>query len=330
MDDAPEIFIGLIEEEEIGQRIDKVLAKLLRNGPEQFSGITRSQIEKFIADGKVSFAGKLVQSKSFAPEVSGIVTLDIGDRVLAGKLEGDPKIVLDIVYEDSQLLVVNKPPGLIVHPGRASETGTLAHGLIAYLGEGLSAVGHPLRPGIVHRLDKDTSGLMVVAKTSLSYSALTKQFLPPRNIHRTYLAFTRLPKKGVPFPSTGVIDEPIARDPKNPLRMSVLEKGRDAVTRYKIVEEFRLGLLLELELETGRTHQIRVHLEKIGIPIIGDETYVRGMSDLPPVLRVLAKRQALHAARLSFIHPENLQPLSFEAPLPEDLIALKDALRSDA
>jgi 23S rRNA pseudouridine1911/1915/1917 synthase len=238
---------------------------------------------------------------------------------------------LDIVYEDSALLVVNKPAGLVVHPGAGHATGTLVHGLLAHCGGALSGIGGVRRPGIVHRLDRGTSGLLVVAKTDAAHRALARQ-LKARSVERVYVALVH----GTVTPAEGVVEVPIGRDPLNRRRMAVRPPGggRPAVTRYRVVERFRRPIpltRLELRLGTGRTHQIRVHLTHLGAPVVGDPTYRRrAVGPLPPELgaRVAALGgQALHAARLAFDHPESGARLAFEAPLPPALEALFGWLR---
>lgn len=323
---------GKLTEEFLGERIDKVLATLLAlEPPEELEPISRSQVGKLIESGRVSLNDKEITSKSYKAEEIG--TLHVAFPLASlGLIEPDPNILLDIRYEDEFLCVINKAPGLIVHPGTGGERGTLVHALVARYGELFLNVGNEKRPGIVHRLDKDTSGLMVIAKTRAAYKFLSKQFLPPRTIHRTYLALTRLPPRGRRFNIEGTISAPIARDEKNRLRMGVDPKGREASTHYKVREEFKSGMLLELELETGRTHQIRLHLESIGIPIVGDPIYSRGGRPLSSELSKAVddfSRQALHAWKLEFVHPEKEEKISFEAEPPKDLSKLFELFRGE-
>lgn len=234
-------------------------------------------------------------------------------------LRADESIELSILFEDSEILVINKPAGLVVHPGAGHEEGTLAHALLSHLGSEIQAVGHPLRPGIVHRLDKDTSGLMVVAKTEFAYHNLISQFQAPRSIKRSYLAISH----ALPKTSEGVISLPIARDQNNKTKMCVDgQRGKEAVTHWLVKKNLKYGVCLDLKLETGRTHQIRVHLQAVGAEIIGDPVYGRGLSNQAKFVQDACKkmkRQALHAHRLEFIHPKTKQNLSFEADLPEDM-----------
>jgi 23S rRNA pseudouridine1911/1915/1917 synthase len=328
-DDADDLIAILefrVNADLAGERLDKALTALITaECPDR--NLTRSKIEQLIAAGSVRLNGKAVKTKSLPLEEGGKIEIEVPDTT-ATDLPPDSSVQFEILYEDEDLAVINKPAGLIVHPGDGNEKRTLAHGLRHRYS--LSGVGHPKRPGIVHRLDKDTSGVMVVALNIESFRSLLAQFLPPRKIHREYLAFTRPSPRSSPLKSPGVIDAPIGRDPKNPVKMAVRKDGREAVTRYAMVEEFQEGLLLRVQLETGRTHQIRVHLEHIGISILGDQTYNRGMGNLSPGLtEVLAnvQRQALHAARLTFEHPRTGERMTFEAQLPSELDELITYLR---
>ncbi len=215
---------------------------------------------------------------------------------------------LDIIFEDDQLLVVNKPPGLVVHPGAGRPGGTLANAVLARVPQ-MAGVGSTLRPGIVHRLDKDTSGLLMVAKTPGAYRALQSQ-VAARTVARNYIALV----DGVLARDEGTIDAPIGRHPRHRTRMAVVPRGRTAVTRYRVRERFALHTLVEVQLVTGRTHQIRVHFAHLGYPVSGDPVYGR-TDDLG------IGRQALHAFRLKFIHPASGRAVEFEAPLPADLSA---------
>lgn len=248
--------------------------------------------------------------------------LRAGDRVwvevpppVASRLAPEP-IPLAVVYEDAHLLVVDKPPGLTVHPGAGRRTGTLVHAVLARCPD-LPGIGGEDRPGIVHRLDKDTSGLLVVAKSETALRELQAQ-IQTRRMRREYLALVH----GRVAQDAGTIDAPIGRDPLRRTRMAIVPGGRGAVTHYQVLERFADATLLRLRLETGRTHQIRVHCASLGHPVAGDATYGRRTN--PWGLR----RQALHAARLLFDHPVTGAPLVFEAPLPEDMARALAQLRS--
>ncbi len=235
-------------------------------------------------------------------------------------------IPLSIVHEDAALLVIDKPAGLVVHPGAGNPAGTLQNGLLAH-DPGLAAIP---RAGIVHRLDKETTGLLLVAKTLSAHQALVAA-LERREIRRTYEAMCQ----GV-MTGGGEIDAPIGRHPRDRLRMAVVERGRRAVTHYRIIERFRAHTHVRVELETGRTHQIRVHMAHIRYPLVGDPLY-GGRPRLPksPSVALVAalrefKRQALHARRLELAHPLSNERLELESPLPADFRALVDILRADA
>ena len=218
-------------------------------------------------------------------------------------------IPLRVVYEDEHLLVVDKPAGLVTHPAPGHPTGTLVNALLAHTPE-LEEGDHPQRPGIVHRLDKDTSGLLVIAKDAQTHAALADQ-MRERAMVKRYLALV----EGRMDPPTGVIEAPIGRDPRNRLRMALVSEargGRDARTRFHTLRYVPGRSLLEVQLETGRTHQIRVHLAALHHPVVGDLTYGRPQSPMPP-------RQFLHAAHLEFLHPVTQRWLTFDAPLPDDL-----------
>jgi 23S rRNA pseudouridine1911/1915/1917 synthase len=247
-------------------------------------------------------------------------------------------IPLDIVYEDDDLIVIDKPAGLVVHPGAGHGEGTLVNALIAHCGASLSGIGGVLRPGIVHRLDKDTSGLLVVAKTDQAHRSLSEQFAAHGHdgrLKRAYLAILW----GIPDRKSGVVDAALARSSANRQKIAVSRStaARHAVTHYKLVESFPsppASSLVQCRLETGRTHQIRVHMAHIGHPLLGDATYGPGFAAsarrlVPEAQEALSKlgRQALHAAVLGFEHPTQHLPMHFESPLPADMAELIAALR---
>jgi 23S rRNA pseudouridine1911/1915/1917 synthase len=227
-------------------------------------------------------------------------------------------IPLTTLFQDPDLIVIDKPPGLVVHPAPGHPAGTVVNALLSLCPD-LAGIRGAIRPGIVHRLDKDTSGLMVVAKTDRAQQGLSDQ-LKERAVHKEYLALVARE----PSPPEGVIDAPIARDPHDRKRMAVVTGGREARTRYALAERLGRYSLVRAFPETGRTHQIRVHLTAIGHPIVGDAVYASGQT------RRLAARQFLHAARLSFAHPRTGEPLTVESPLPPDLSAVLDQLRREA
>ena len=251
---------------------------------------------------------------------------------------GGENIPLNIVFEDDEIIVIDKPAGLVVHPAAGHATGTLVNALIAHCGDSLSGIGGVKRPGIVHRLDKDTTGLMVVAKTDRAHQALAAQFADHGRtgpLQRGYLAFVW----GAPARPKGTIDAPIDRHPKSRDRMAVRANGRDAITHWQVLERFAgkdgkpVASLIECRLETGRTHQIRVHLAHIGHPLLGDAVYGTGFktkaSRLPPAAREALEglgRQALHAYLLAIEHPKSGQRLEFRSELPADLVRLHHSL----
>jgi 23S rRNA pseudouridine1911/1915/1917 synthase len=234
-------------------------------------------------------------------------------------------IPIDIVYEDETLVVVNKPAGLVVHPASGTPSGTLANAL-AYHFQQLPDGGSGVRPGIVHRLDRDTSGLLVVAKTEAALENLSDQFRD-RTVFKSYLALVH----GRVSSNSGKIDQPLARDPANRTRMAVVRAGRNALTLYRVKRSYDRFTLLDVELKTGRTHQIRVHLMWLKHPVVGDETYGAGRDNTirDPQLRARIrnlKRQFLHAEKLGFTHPETNEFVKFEAPLPAELSAFLEIL----
>jgi len=299
------------EERDAGKRLDVFLA-------EKIPELTRSQAKRLIEAGRVTLAETPVTKAKY--KVKGGESFSVSVPPPAEiKLEPQEEVPFEILYEDEDLAVINKPAGVVVHPACGHTEGTLVHGLLARL-EDLSGVGGEARPGIVHRLDKDTSGLLVVAKNDRAHLALSEMF-QERKIKKTYLALVH----GVPKARSGRIDRPIRRHPVHRKKMTVHEKdGREAVTLWRVKEVFRRAALLEVEPLTGRTHQIRVHLASIGHPIVGDELYGGAKPHGPK-----AKRQMLHAWKLRFRHPRTGKELSFEAPLPEDFEELLHALRRE-
>ena len=304
-----------------GLRLDRFLAA---RAPD----LSRTRLQSLIETGRVLVDGRL-RKASHRLRAGEVVRVDVPPPVPLA-LVPEP-IPLAIVHEDPALLVVDKPAGLVVHPGAGHATGTLVHALLAHCGPTLSGIGGVRRPGIVHRLDRGTSGLLVVAKTDRAHLALARQ-LKARTVERRYLALVH----GAPPHAEGLIEAPIGRDPRDRLRMAVRPAGagRTAVTRYRVLERFARPVpltALAVRLGTGRTHQIRVHLAFLGFPVVGDRTYRRrGTPPLPPALapRVAALGGlALHAAVLGFTHPETGERLSFEAPPPPAFQALLAWLR---
>jgi 23S rRNA pseudouridine1911/1915/1917 synthase len=310
-------LVEFVVESEAG-RLDSYLAERL--------DLSRSRVEQLIEGGFVQLNG-VAPKKRERPRP--------GDRIAVHLPAPEPShllpepIPLDIVWEDADLLVVDKPAGLVVHPGAGNRSGTLVNALLARPGS-LSAVGGVLRPGIVHRLDRDTSGLMLVAKTDTAHRRLAED-LKERRIRRRYLAAAWGHLSGDAL----TVEAAIGRDPADRKRMAVTEAGRRAVTHFRRLEHWRAADLLEAELETGRTHQIRVHLLHVGHPVVGDRTYAagreRGFSGTArPWAVALAKRtprQFLHAAQIRFRHPRTGEDLDFSVPLPPDLQSVADWAR---
>ncbi|MEA2889134.1 MAG: rRNA synthase [Bradyrhizobium sp.] len=317
-------------------RLDRVLA--LRR-PE----LSRSRLKALILAGQVSIkntsiAGSPVRDPAYHVAKGDTITIDVPPAI-AAEPAGEA-IALDVVYEDDDIIVINKPKGLVVHPAAGHESGTLVNALIAHCGASLSGIGGVRRPGIVHRLDKDTTGLMVAAKNDRAHQSLTEQFADHGRsgaMRRGYLAFAW----GVPSRQRGRVDAPIDRHPHAREKMAVREGGREAVTHWEVVETFQtrggspIASLLACQLETGRTHQIRVHLAHIGHPLLGDGVYGPHFKTKANALGPQAKaalaalgRQALHAWLLTVKHPKTGEILSWEAALPEDLLLLQTALRA--
>jgi 23S rRNA pseudouridine1911/1915/1917 synthase len=299
--------------------------------------LSRSRARNLILEGRVAVGGATIvePKRPVKPGERIVVTLP---HAAAPAPEGEA-IPLDIVFEDNQLIVIDKPAGLVVHPAAGNRTGTLVNALIAHCGASLSGIGGVARPGIVHRLDKDTSGLMVVAKTDRAHRGLASQFADHGRsgpLQRGYRAIVW----GAPEPRQGTVDAPLGRSSRNREKMAVVKSGgRRAVTHYRIEETFgpkaaAVAALVDCRLETGRTHQIRVHLAAIGHPLIGDRTYGAGFltkaARLPEPARTVASafpRQALHAWLLGFRHPVTGRELRFESGLPGDIAGLLNALR---
>ena len=303
-----------ITEETRGTRLDLVLSA----GLEDYS---RSFIQKLFEKGAVTVNGQVCTSKKYKCVEGDLVEIQIPDPE---KLEAEAEdIPISVVYEDGDLLVVDKPAGMVVHPAPGNYSGTLVNALMYHCGDQLSSINGVIRPGIVHRIDKDTSGLLVVAKTDKAHTGLARQ-LEEHSINRIYRAIVYNNIKE----DEGTVDAAIGRDPKNRLRNAVLREGmpgyesaKSAVTHYRVLERFGKYTCIEARLETGRTHQIRVHMAYIKHPLLGDELYG------PNKNKEGAKRQMLHAGVLGFVHPVTGDYMEFESPLPEDFRKVLDRLR---
>jgi 23S rRNA pseudouridine1911/1915/1917 synthase len=300
--------------EQAGERLDRYLSSVI-------PGQSRSQIQRLIEQGQVSVARRTAKA-NLAVKAGDRITVDVPEAAPSTAVAED--IPLTVVYEDSDLVVVDKPAGMVVHPAAGHDSGTLVNALLHRIKD-LSGIGGELRPGIVHRLDKGTSGLMVVAKNDHAHESLSRQFAE-REVEKEYGALVW----GV-VQAGRRIDLPIGRDPKDRQKMSARSRrARHAVTRITRARHYRGVTLCQVAIQTGRTHQIRVHLSAIGHPIVGDATYgghrTRVASDLRPVLTL--ERPFLHAHRLVFTHPTDGRKMEFESPLPQDLQAVLDAIEA--
>jgi 23S rRNA pseudouridine1911/1915/1917 synthase len=308
-----EILAGILP---ASGRLDKMLAEA--------TGLSRERVKALIADGAVALgesaatsgSAKVAGGESYRVELPPPVPLDTPAQDIA----------LAVVFEDDHLIVVDKPAGLVVHPAAGNLDGTLVNALLHHCAGRLSGINGTLRPGIVHRIDKDTSGLLVVAKSDAAHEGLAKQFAD-HSVERTYLAVTG----GRPKPAAGRIEGRIGRSDANRKKMAVLAqsatRGKHAVTHYRTLHALAHAALVECRLETGRTHQVRVHLASIGHPLLGDPVYGRTPAPLRQTLAELEfRRQALHAASLGFVHPVTGKRLAFAADLPADMAELIDRI----
>jgi len=312
-------------------RLDRVLAV---REPE----LSRSRLKALILAGSVSLGGAPIRDPAYHVAPGDTITIDVPEAV-APEPEGED-IALDIVYEDDDIIVIDKPSGLVVHPAAGHETGTLVNALIAHCGSSLSGIGGVKRPGIVHRLDKDTTGLMVAAKNDRAHKSLTEQFADHGRtgaMRRGYMAFAW----DLPNRQRGTVDAPIDRHPHAREKMAVREGGREAITHWELREAFNgrdgkpVAALLACQLETGRTHQIRVHLSHIGHPLMGDSVYGPHFKTKASRLGLASQaaltaldRQALHAYLLALEHPRTGEILEWISDLPNDLAQLRDKLRA--
>ena len=285
-----------------GKRLDQFLALHIKN-------LSRSRIQGLIQGGYVTVSGVTLKSST---KLTGINTVEV---VIPDPTKGEiesQNIPLQVLHEDEYLIVVNKPPGLVVHPGPGHADGTLVNAILAKCPD-LKGIGGTVRPGIVHRLDKDTSGIIVIAKDEYSHKNISAQ-LKNRSVIKKYKALV----KGSMVSPEAIIDAPIGRDPDNRLRMAIVENGKNAVTQYRVVSRFKSCDLLDVTIKTGRTHQIRVHMASIGHPIMGDYMYKGSVSGL--------SRQFLHASELEFKHPVSDEYMTIKSDIPEDLSSFMSLL----
>jgi len=308
------IIDARIAETAHGWRLDRALADAVPT-------LSRERLKALIASGRVT-------------DESGAPARDPARKAIGGQAftvavpapapaHNEPQdIALDVVFEDEHLIVIDKPAGLVVHPAAGNPDGTLVNALLHHCAGRLSGIGGVARPGIVHRIDKDTSGLMVAAKTDRAHEGLARQFAV-HSIDRRYKAIVA----GRPNPPAGTIDAPLARSPANRKKVAIVASGKRAVTHYRTLQPLKEATLVECRLETGRTHQVRVHMASIGNPLLGDPVYGRTRAAHRPILETLRfRRQALHAAHLGFIHPVKSNALSFDSELPADMQELFTSL----
>ncbi|MDY4444309.1 MAG: RluA family pseudouridine synthase [Butyricicoccus sp.] len=290
-----------------GKRLDKLIS-------EQLPELTRSAVQHLMQDGCVTIAGKPVKKNTRA-SAGDVITVELPEP---REVEIEPEnIPLDIVYEDEDIIVVNKPKGMVVHPAPGNWSGTLVNALMYHCGDSLSGINGEIRPGIVHRIDKDTSGLLVVAKNDRAHQSLAEQ-IKVHSAGRRYFAVVY----GTPREQKGTVNAPIARHPVDRKKMAVLAGGREAITHYEVLEQYAGYSYLTFLLETGRTHQIRVHMAHIGHPIIGDPLYG------PAKDKWKLQGQCLHAGELTLTHPATGERMTFQAPLPAYFTTVLQKLRN--
>ena len=295
-----------ISKELAGNRIDKILPNLDKN-------LTRVMSQKLIEQGNVKVNGKNVKT-SYKLNENDKVEVEIPE-VKEVSIEAQD-IPVEVLYEDNDIIVVNKPKGLVVHPANGNPDGTLVNALMKICKGTLSGIGGEIRPGIVHRLDKDTSGVLIVAKNDKAHLALCEQ-IKNREVKKTYLALTR----GIIKENEATINMPIGRSTTDRKKMAVVKTGKEAITHFRVLERFEENTLLEINLETGRTHQIRVHLSQIGYPIVGDMVYSNGKNKFG------VQGQMLHAWKIKFMHPITGKEMEIEAPLPQYFEKILDDLK---
>ena len=299
---------------DLGNRVDQISSK-------QFTEYSRAHIQKWIKEGNLLVNDKKIKAK-YIPQLGDVISVEFWEEPQLIDLPED--IPLEIIFEDEEIMIINKPAGLVVHPGSGNKSGTLVNALLSH-NEELSFLP---RAGIVHRLDKDTSGIMVISKSEISYLNLIEQ-LKERSVKRTYLAIVL----GAPL-ANKIINKPIGRHPKIRTKQAVTHNGKEAITRFSVLESLGGYSLLRVNLETGRTHQIRVHLSHIGYPIVGDPVYGNRSKFSPgsneAFKKVISsfKRQALHAEEIELIHPSSKELISFKASMPSDMQTLLDDIKN--
>ncbi len=297
-----------INEDLVGIRLDKAISQ-------NDDSISRVSVQRLIDEENILVNGKKTKA-SYKLNLNDIVTI-IKEEPKEVEIKPE-NIPLDVVYEDNDILVVNKQKGLVVHPGNGNPDGTLVNAVLARCKESLSGIGGEIRPGIVHRIDKDTSGLLIVAKNDKAHINISEQ-IKNHKVKKTYIALVR----GVVKENKATIDMPIARSTKDRTKMAVSKTGKNAITHIKVLERFKDYTLLEVNIETGRTHQIRVHLSQIGYPIVGDYVYSNGKNPFN------VEGQMLHSMRLQFVHPTTNEPMDLKAELPQYYKDVLEVLRRE-
>lgn len=282
--------------EQVNKRIDAYMA-------EKYNDISRVAIQRLIETGKILVNGKKVKA-SYKVQVNDKITME-EEKAVEIELKAQD-ISVEIIYEDRDIIVVNKPKGMVVHPANGNPDGTLVNAIMSICKDSLSGIGGEIRPGIVHRLDKDTSGILIVAKNDKAHINLSEQ-IKEHKVKKTYIALV----KGIVKENNATINMPIGRSEKDRKKMAVTKKGKDAITHFKVLKRYDKYTLLEINIETGRTHQIRVHLSQIGYPIVGDEVYSKGKNEWN------IKGQCLHAKSLDFKHPTTNENMHLEAKIPQ-------------
>lgn len=297
-----------ITKNEAGIRIDKLIGELEKE-------ISRTAIQRMIEEGSILVNEKQVKT-SYKVASGDIITINEGKPQEADLLPQD--IPLDIIYEDEDILIINKEKGMVVHPGNGNPDGTLVNAVMAKCKGSLSGIGGKIRPGVVHRIDKDTSGLVIIAKNDKAHINISEQ-IKNREVKKVYLALVR----GVISENEAVINMPIGRSTKDRRKMAVSRNGKEAITEFEVLKRYKDFTYIKLNIKTGRTHQIRVHMSEIGHPVVGDEVYSNGKNPFN------VKGQMLHAKELEFVHPTTNKKVKFEAPLPkyfEDILEELDKL----
>ncbi len=294
----------LIQEDE-NIRVDKLLS-------ERFPDLSRANIQRLIEQGKITLNGGKLRP-SYKGKIGDIIQIeDEEPKEIELKPENIP---LDVLYEDNDIIVINKAKGMVVHPGNGNPDGTLVNAILAKCKDSLSGIGGEIRPGIVHRLDKDTSGVIIVAKNDKSHMELSRQ-IQAREVKKIYWALVR----GIIKENEATINMPIGRSTKDRKKMAVRKDGKEAITHFKVLKRWGAYTLLEVHIETGRTHQIRVHLSQIGYPVVGDAVYSNGKNPFG------VEGQMLHAKSIEFMHPTKKEKLKIEAPLPEYFVEVLNKL----